>query len=328
MTLTQLFDKIFQHPDLVARPPVLLDIGASGSLHSSWQEFARYSLCVAFDADDREMDFINDKAKNFRALHVINKIVTDHDTNGADFYLTSSPFCSSLLQPDNKSLTDWAFAHLFEVDKKIKLPAVSLAQALESLNIDYVDWYKSDTQGLDLSIFKNIADKQYTTIVADFEPGFIDAYIGENKMHDLLAYMENMPFWLHAFNPGGNQRMNIPYLKSALNESEIISIRNNTANSAIYGEITYVNNFKQAQLHTQRDYLLGCAFALTLKQYGFAAELALKGKELSGNELFDLILQYIKQTTSKPTVLALLGQPKLLKTKVINRLIHKLNKLR
>ena len=328
MTLPQLFDKIFKHPDLVARPPVLLDIGASGSLHSSWQEFARFSVCVAFDADDREMDFINDKAQNFRKLYVINKIVTDQDNDSADFYLTSSPFCSSLLKPDNESLTDWAFAYLFEVDKKVKLPAISLAKALESLNIGYVDWYKSDSQGLDLSIFKNIADKQYSAIVADFEPGFIDAYMGENKIQDLLEYMKSMPFWLHSFSPGGNQRMNIPYLKSAFCDLEITNIRTNTANSSIYAEITYINNFKQEQLHTERHYLLGCAFALTLKQYGFAAELALKGKELTGNGLFDMILQYIKQTTAKPTILSLLRKPAVLKTKVINNLIGKLNKLR
>lgn len=328
MNLTQLFNKIFEHPDLVALPPVLLDIGASGNLHNSWQEIARFSVCVAFDPDDREMNFINDKAKNFRELHVINKIVTDYDTDSADFYLTSSPFCSSLLKPDNESLTDWAFAHLFEVDKKIKLPAISLAKALESLNIDYVDWYKSDTQGLDLSIFKNLGDKQYSTIIADFEPGIIDAYIGENKIQDVLAYMENMPFWLYTFNPGGNQRMNIPYLKSAFNKSEIINIRNHTASTSIYAEITYINNFKEELLHTERYYLLGCAFALTLKQYGFAAELALKAKELTDNKLFDMILHYIKQTTVNPTLLSLLGQPPVLKTKIINTLIRKLNKLR
>jgi hypothetical protein len=326
MTIKQLFKKIFEHPDLIANPPVLLDIGASGSLHNIWEGFASYSICIAFDADDREMDFIDDKAKNFRALHVINKIVTDKDTHSADFYLTSSPFCSSLLKPDNENLSNWAFAHLFEVDKKIKLPATSLHKALEVLGIKYVDWFKSDSQGLDLNIFKNTANKQHTTIIADFEPGFIDAYVGENKIYHLLAYMENMPFWLSSFNKGGNQWMNIPYLRSSMDEKEIINIRNNTADAPICAEITYINDFTQPQLHTERNYLLGCVFALSLKQYGFAAELAIKGQKLTGNKLFYMILTYIKQTTAKPTIVSIITQPKILKRKALNFMIRNLQK--
>jgi hypothetical protein len=327
MTLSELFDKIFQHPDLINQPPVLLDIGASGSLHSNWHEFARFSICVAFDPDDREMEFINEKAKNFKRLYVINKIVTDRDIDNAEFHLTRSPFCSSLLQPNNESLADWAFADLFEVERKIELPATTLEKALDSININYIDWYKSDSQGLDLSIFKTTAEKQYTTIVADFEPGFIDAYNGENKIKDLLPYMENMPFWLHSFNPGNNQRMNVSYLGSAFKKDEIDNIRNNTADSAIYAEITYINNFKTEALHTERYYLLGCVFSLTLKQYAFAAELALRGQERTGNELFGIILNYIKEATVSPGISKLATNPKLLKMKAINFMIRQLKKL-
>jgi len=325
--IDQLFDKVFNHPSLIAQPPVLLDIGASGNLHNNWQSVARYAICVAFDADDREMDFINDKAKNFRQLHIVKKIVTDSNIGSADFHLTASPYCSSLLQPDNASLSDWNFADLFKVEKKIKLPAISLEKALADLNIDYVDWFKSDSQGLDLTLFKNMGQKQYHTIIADFEPGFIDAYKGEDKIKDLLNYMDDMPFWLYGFVTGGNQRMNIPNLTPNFSLLEIDQIRHFTQNAAICAEITYINNFRHQQLQTERYYLLGCTFSLILKQYGFAAELAVNGLNLTQNSLFNEILHYIKQVTRKPTIGMLISNPALLKRKVINKIMYRLHRL-
>ncbi|MDR3695454.1 hypothetical protein [Mucilaginibacter sp.] len=327
MTDQELFDKIFKFPDLITSPPVLLDIGASGNLHNNWQSIARYAICIAFDADDREMDFINDKAKNFRQLHIVNKIVSDKNIETADFYLTSSPYCSSLLQPDSECLADWYFGDNFNIEKKISLPAISLQKALADLAIDYVDWFKSDSQGLDLKLFKNIEQKQYNAIIADFEPGFIDAYRGEDKIKDLLDYMDTMPFWLCAFAVGGNKRMNISKLTPTFSSTEIDRIRYTTSDAAIFSEVTYINNFKQPQLQTERYYLLGCVFSLILKQYGFAAELAIHGLNLTGNSLFSEILDYIKQVSRKPTIAMLIANPALLKKKILNRMIYRLQNL-
>lgn len=327
MTEDQLFKQIFQHPDLLSHPPVLVDIGASGSIHKQWQQIAKYSVCVAFDADDRDMEYINTKAKNFRQLHIINKIVTDNDEPEADFYLTSSPYCSSLLMPDKDGLAPWRFAPLFSIDKKVKLPAISLKKALNNLNIQYVDWFKSDSQGLDTRLFKNIGQMQHSALIADFEPGFIDAYMGEDKIKDLLGYMETMPFWLSRFVTGQNQRRSAQDLTSGFNSSEIEELLNHTQSSPIWAEITYINNFKAQQLNTERYYLLGCVFAIILKQYAFAADLAIMGRKLNNNNLFNIIISYLKQITARPTIKQLLTKPTLAKQKIIGRVIARLNKL-
>ena len=38
------------------KPPVLIDIGASGEINKKWRPIAPYSICIAFDADDREFN--------------------------------------------------------------------------------------------------------------------------------------------------------------------------------------------------------------------------------------------------------------------------------
>ena len=42
--------------------------------------------------------------------------------------------------------------------------------------LDYIDWYKSDSQGTDLRIFDTLLDVVKDRVLAvDFEPGILDA---------------------------------------------------------------------------------------------------------------------------------------------------------
>ena len=50
----KIIDKIMRSEYFRDQPPVLLDIGASGGIHSKWKYIAKYAYCLAFDADDRE----------------------------------------------------------------------------------------------------------------------------------------------------------------------------------------------------------------------------------------------------------------------------------
>jgi hypothetical protein len=45
---------ILESDYFAAAPPVLVDIGASGEINTKWKPIAPYSICIAFDADDRE----------------------------------------------------------------------------------------------------------------------------------------------------------------------------------------------------------------------------------------------------------------------------------
>src|SRR5438094_209753 len=109
-----MIDKILSRPEFQTEPPVLVDIGASGQLHGRWKAFAKYAVCIAFDADDRDFGYVESESSHFRKLYTFNNIVTgptadEEDTENANpgrvnpdranFYLTESPHCSSLLRP-------------------------------------------------------------------------------------------------------------------------------------------------------------------------------------------------------------------------------------
>lgn len=97
--MKNLINRVFLHQSFIEKPPVLLDIGASGSLPTHWELLAPYSICIAFDADDRDFVVEESEGKPWKKLYSLNRLVEPQSSDGIDFYLTRSPHCSSSLQP-------------------------------------------------------------------------------------------------------------------------------------------------------------------------------------------------------------------------------------
>ncbi len=74
--MNRLINKILNHPLLLDKPPVLIDIGASEKINPKWRKFSKYSICIAFDADERDFSITLNENENFRKLYKINRIVS------------------------------------------------------------------------------------------------------------------------------------------------------------------------------------------------------------------------------------------------------------
>ena len=277
------------HSSLLSNPPVLVDIGASGTIHEKWKPIAKYAICIAFDADSRDFEIWESEDKGWRRLYSLNRLVASEAAEEMDFYLTHSPHCSSSLAPDKEALKPWAFSPLFEVENIVKLPSVDLQSALLKAGVDYIDGYKTDSQGTDLRIFNSlpteITDKM---LIAEFEPGIIDAYKGEDKLHHLLAHMEKEPFWISKMEIKGSQRINHLDFKS-LNYFQQRGIGSFLKMAPGWCEISYHNKMEIGEM-TLREYLLAWVFASLSSEHGFALFVSKKGFELFGENLL-IVLQ-------------------------------------
>lgn len=274
-----IYSRILTRQEFINDPPILIDIGASGTIHKGWKRIAKWSICIAFDADDRDFMVSENVESGYNRLYVYNRIVTTTAQKENDFYLTHSPHCSSLLRPDTISLENWAFSPKFEVKKKAKLKSITLPEALKELNISKIDWFKTDSQGIDLKLFKSIDEPiRNNIVIAEFEPGILDAYEGEDKLHEVLSYMEETKrFWLSRLTIKGTQRINYNNLRTVLGSdflSEVSPYINKIAPG--WGEMMFMNSFDRNAL-SKRDLLLGWVFASLQGEHGFAYELALKG---------------------------------------------------
>ena len=261
------------------QPPILIDIGASGEINKKWRSIAPYCICIAFDADERDFQVNESTNSQYKKLISFNRIVTPDKVTHTNFYLTSSPYCSSLLKPDEEKLKPWIFHSLFDVERVTSLPAITLAESLDQASINYIDWFKTDTQGTDLRLFKSLtAELSRDILMAEFEPGIMDAYHNEDKLSIVMQAMDKNGFWLSSMDVKGTQRLNAAYVQTIGKSITKRVIRR----SPCWAEVTYL---RQPFPGTERQLLLLFVFALLEKQFGFALEVIDYANERFNNSL-------------------------------------------
>ena len=304
-----------QQKSIQDKPPILFDIGASGDIHHSWKAIAKYCICVAFDPDDREINIAKNSGKGFKEFILINRIVSDQDGK-QKFYLTKSPYCSSSLKSNLEKLEPYSFRNLFILESEIELSAITINSILKEIGYEYIDWYKSDTQGTDFRIYDVIEKKiKNKILVSEFEPGILDAYAGEDKLHKIMASFDNTCFWCDDCLIKGSNRLNEDFLnkKFSLFQKKLIHFSHKKC--AFWAEISYMNDMKNSDF-TERDYLLMIAFAIIKKQYGFVIELCnIIITNTNYNPIFNDILQYVMK---KIKIDAYLILPKIIFRKVFS----------
>ncbi|MGE3613869.1 MAG: hypothetical protein AB7G20_10390 [Sulfurimonas sp.] len=297
-----MIEKIMQHEELKQKAPVLIDVGASGGIHNSWSKLAPYSICIGFDGDVRETDFKVSENEGYKKLYLFNKIVGEAESQ-TNFFLTKSPFCSSRLEPNYEELQNWAFGDLFEIEKKINLESTSIESILNQLHLDYVDWFKTDSQGTDLRIFKSIPERiRNKILITEFEPGIINAYKSEDLLFDLMSFMYAQPFWMSKMIPKGSQRIQMKYMDKYFYKfkTKLHDFRYMLNESSAWAEVTYLNTFKNIESFSKRDLLLGCAVAIANKQYGYAIDLSEIGLTKFPEEtIFNQIINFSVSSVTK-----------------------------
>jgi len=292
--VSDLIKIILSHPEIIANPPVLVDIRAYGQIHPKLAKIAKHSVCIAFDADEREFKFVEKEQSNCRKLYIYNCIVSDKDSESANFYLTNSPYCSSTLEPDLESLKSFSFAPLFNIDKIIKTRTISLQNALNNLNIRKIDWFKSDSQGIDLRLFKNLNENlRDKVILTEFEPGIIDSYKGEDKLYSILDFMQHENFWISDIKIKGVPRIESDLFNAAFPAEKVKKlIKESIKPAPAWAEVTFINSFKEDNNFTAREYLLGWLFCCLEDQHSFAYSLAIKGYKKFQIDLFKQLENY------------------------------------
>lgn len=294
--MNKIFHRILNDPALTEKPPVLIDIGASEQIHKKWKKIAKYSICLAFDADERDFQFIEKEQSRFKKLYVYNCIASDKDQSKADFFLTKSPYCSSVLEPDLVKLKPYFHSQLFEVEKKIVLNSVHLQKALDNAKLDYIDWFKSDSQGIDLSLFKSLNQKiRSRMLLAELEPGIIDAYLGEDKLYSVLEELNNSGFWLSDIKIKGVARFSKESLEAEFKGKLFKKLLKESLKKAPgWGEMTFINSFEYREFG-RREYLLGWLFSSLEGHHSFSFELAAQGLEKFNYQFFHELKNYSKQ---------------------------------
>lgn len=287
----KIIHRVLQRPEFQKEPPVLIDIGASGGLHAAWKLLAKYSLCIAFDPDDREMRIDASSNGNYRRLYVYNRALTAGPEGAVNFYLTKSPACSSVLPPRPEMLGAWEFAERFELLRTIRVEAIHLQTVLRELQISRVDWFKTDSQGTDLRLFESLGEPlMRRVLVAEFEPGILESYQGDDKLWQLMAAMQRLNFWMCEMEIKGSQRIRKNLMEDFWPvETKYMVHLLKTAPG--WAEVTYINAFTEDDF-SLRDCLLGWVCATLKGEHGFAMELATTAKSRFNDPICEDLRQH------------------------------------
>jgi FkbM family methyltransferase len=285
-----LLDRIFHEPELIAAPPVLVDVGAAGGVPRIWRPIARHAVAVAFEPDTREAAALTADQNRFRRWIRCPALAVPATPPGGTqkLHLTRSPQCSSTLLPQPGHLGEWAFADQFDVVRTEVLPAASLADALAAQGIARIDWLKCDTQGTDLRLFASLPVAwRAGLLLADFEPGFIDAYAGEDRIADVLQAMTGEPFWLAGFEPGCTPRVRRSLIESVMPGWLRPWVRRLAPTAPAWAGLRYLRDVARAPvLPGRREWLLTWVFAQLAGQPGYALAVATEGQGRFGGALF------------------------------------------
>jgi FkbM family methyltransferase len=268
--------------------PVLLDVGAAGPQPKIWQSIARQCRYVGFDPDHRELRPAS--KGTFYDATIVDEAVTDDEASEVLFYLTKSPYCSSRLKPDSKSLESFLFSDLFVVERETRVRATNLNEALRRLNLLVVDWIKLDTQGTDLRLFQSLRPETRNHVLAlDIEPGLIDAYQGEDLFVEAHKELTHSGFWLSSIEIHGAIRMRrstLEYLAARTQNLSEAMIAETAQKSPGWCEARYFRTIESlGQIGvSQRDYVLLWLFALLDRHFGVALDLAVTYEKTFGSD--------------------------------------------
>ncbi len=309
--------------------PVLIDVGASGTTPEIWDSIAQNSIYVGFDPDLREIQELPDD-RFHRAIIVNEAIATKEDSAEVLFYLTKSPFCSSVLKPDSKSLANFIFSDYFAIERETSVRATTLNSIIESLSLTGVDWLKTDSQGTDFRIFNSLSkDIRSKVLAVDIEPGFIDAYLGEDLFVEAHKGLVQQGFWLSNLKVFGEVRLKnstldkLPQLDSEVNP-ELISFYHKKSPCWCEARYFRTRDWLAQGSFDKRDYVLLWVFSLLDGQLGFAIELAFEYERIFGSDKFfqvmiDEAILRIKQLRPKKKLVRTLAG-KLLPTQIKQRI--------
>jgi methyltransferase FkbM-like protein len=269
--------------------PVLVDIGASGAPPPQWTPIAQHSVYVGFDPDRRELHDASDG--QFARCVIFNEAVSSVlGQNEVLFYLTRSPYCSSTLPPDTKSLANYLFSDLFAVEREVLVQTTSLSTVIDQLGLQSVDWFKTDSQGTDLRLFQSLTDDLRNRVLAvDIEPGLIDAYRGEDLFVDAHRELLCQGFWLTSLDVQGTVRIKRTTLEAVASHYPVLDdtyVYRAVRPSPGWCNARYLRRLESISERSAdaRDYALLWVFAMMERQWGYALDIAQTYQQRFGHD--------------------------------------------
>ena len=173
-----------------------IDVGARGGPPTQWLKLSRQMKYLCFEPDTSEAEALRlNFAQNPQIHALVSECALGATSGSATLYLTHSRPCSSLLKPNAALLDMFAHRGLFEVEKELSIPIVSLDAELKRLG-SFGDFIKADVQGYELEVLRGGVEAVSQSIGCELEVSFIEIYKDQPLFAEVDQWMRSKGYFL------------------------------------------------------------------------------------------------------------------------------------
>ena len=121
--------------------------------------FMDYNQCYGFEANPEIAQFLKKKYKFCKNVEIIHGALTDKTESYITFNISNNSSYSSSIGEFKEEWLDMrkkVHNQEIKISSQVKVPSINLNHFLKERNIDFIDTYISDIEGMDLQVLKTI----------------------------------------------------------------------------------------------------------------------------------------------------------------------------
>jgi FkbM family methyltransferase len=179
--------------DLLKGNFTILDLGASTPANNIFLNKIRQ--CVTLLEIDAIEPGVDTDQKGFYK-RIILKAAVSNEEGEKKFYRRNYFACSSFLKVNETVPKMYGMELMVQEKEEITLHCTTVPSLLKQENIDHIDFFKTDLEGLDLTVIKSSEAIVKKSLALQCELRFQPFFIGEPHFYEACAYIETLGFEL------------------------------------------------------------------------------------------------------------------------------------
>jgi FkbM family methyltransferase len=172
----------------------VIDVGASGGLHSRWPKIAGSNFkAMLFEPDPREYDRLKQSVGD---NYIVLNSALSNSPQELKFNLCRKQQASSIFMPNFELLNKYPDAQRYDIVNTITMKTDTMDNQLHKAGLMEVDFIKIDTQGYDLSILEGAVKTLENVSGLEIEVEFLPIYKDQPLFREVDQFITSRGFEL------------------------------------------------------------------------------------------------------------------------------------
>ncbi|MEI6223051.1 MAG: FkbM family methyltransferase [bacterium] len=167
----------------------IINLGAAGDNDYNLPQKIRRSLTV-FEIDAATK---SRTGNNYYQRYAITNIVAG-SKGRRKLFVHRNPQNTSLLPPRPELIVQYGLENDYTLEEEKEVECTTIPEILQQHQITHCDYLKTDIEGVDFEVLKNMGESLRNVLVISSELRFQPFYQGEPYFHEVVAYLHDQGF--------------------------------------------------------------------------------------------------------------------------------------